>query len=198
MPRPRNPPGDNHKERNWSCVLHNFDTTKYSKQDVVELLYNCWNPRQYVIAQENYNHQEGSHIHIYMTLKNQIYKFSILKEFERFMKPITTDDDKMLRRVDVKPSKSKELWHGCAYLMKDKNKLQKDKHYDSEPIIHLDSKNAQKVGVESTAEKSMQDKVDEWMKSWLDGTWWGFQENKNLQDNFRQGWCAAWQKKISG
>lgn len=198
MPRPRNSQANNFRERNWSIVLHNFDTAGISKYDLEKFLQEKWQPRQYVIAQEAYNHQEGSHVHVFMTCKEAVWFSSILKELERYMRPERTQDDKMLRRVDVKSSKAKDLWHGCAYVMQNKNKTQKEKGYDESPIIVLDEKNAERVEVKPQAKENPVDYANRWIlelfKSSLSDS---RQADAHVKSYHREIFRRAWLKGLA-
>lgn len=197
MPRPRNPQETVvRKERNWSIVLHNFDTSGHTKKSLEVWLTEKWTPRQYVIAEEKYNHQEGTHVHLFLTLKNQVYFNSLLKELERYMMPKLTPLG-MVRRVDLKISKATDLWHGCAYVLKDKNKTQKDKNYDDSAIIFLDKKNAVMVDVEPQAKQDPVESAKEILKEMIQGTWWAQDPigQKKSQETFRREWCVRMSQK---
>ena len=66
------------KIRGFTVVLHDVHKGIQAKADV-ENKIKTMPFRQYVIAEEPYNHQEGSHIHIFIQLKNPIHFTSALK-----------------------------------------------------------------------------------------------------------------------
>jgi hypothetical protein len=125
------------KIRGFSVVLHDVHKGLQTKADVEsKVLTLKW--RQFVIAEEPYNHQEGSHIHLFLQLENPVHFSAFLKLFCVWWKSGRVQIDQMRG----------SLAQGCKYVME--NHTQKDKYTDPNPIIRLDIKNAKEVGVEAT------------------------------------------------
>ena len=124
------------KIRGFTVVLHDVHKGIQAKADV-ENKIKTMPFRQYVIAEEPYNHQEGSHIHIFIQLKNPIHFTSALKFWCTWWKS---------GRVQVDQMKG-SMAQACKYILIDQSK--KDKYFDPSPIIVLDQASANEVGVEA-------------------------------------------------
>jgi len=114
------------KCRGFSIVLHDVHMGLQTKDEVHEkvktLLF-----RQYVIAEEPYGHQDGSHINVFIQLKNPVYFTAQLKLWCTWWKA---------GRVQVDAMKG-TMVQACKYLLKDYTK--KDKTTDDSPIIYMDN-----------------------------------------------------------
>lgn len=122
------------KIRGFSIVLHDVHKGLQSKEDVQAKVHTLpW--EQYVIAEENYNHQEGSHIHVFIRLKNQIHFSSMLKNWCCWWKS---------GRVQVDAMRG-SMAEGCIYV----TKSSKEKHHDPSPIIMLGQEQAKLANVVS-------------------------------------------------
>jgi hypothetical protein len=125
------------KHRGFSIVLHDVHKGLQTKADVQAKVQLCqW--RQYVIAEEPYNHQEGSHIHLFLQLKNPVYFTAVLKTWCTWWKS---------GRVQVDAMKG-SMVQACKYLMEGQSKKD-SKEFDPKPIIMLDQMDAEEVGVDA-------------------------------------------------
>ena len=114
------------KFRGFSIVLHDSQKGNQGKTEV-EARVKELNPRQYVIAEEDYNHQDGTHIHLFLQLHNAVSFKSMLTKWCTWYKSGRVQVDQM--RGDISSS--------CKYILQDKSK--KDKYFDPDPILYLDS-----------------------------------------------------------
>jgi len=122
------------KIRGFSIVLHDVHKGLQSKEDVQAKVHTLpW--EQYVIAEEKYNHQEGSHIHVFIRLKNQVHFSSMLKNWCCWWKS---------GRVQVDAQRG-SMAEGCIYV----TKSSKEKHHDPSPIIMLGQEQAKLANVVS-------------------------------------------------
>lgn len=122
------------KIRGFCIVLHDVQKGNQGKYEVLAKVQRD-DARQYVIAEELYNHQDGSHIHIFIQYKTPRHFNAILKTWCTWWKS---------GRVQVDQLRG-ELHQGCKYLMQNQNNKKKDKYYDQNPIIYLDVKNSKEV-----------------------------------------------------
>lgn len=53
------------RSRKFSCVIHDTHTCPTAKEDLTEAVNNL-QPDWSLIASEEYNHQEGSHLHLFL------------------------------------------------------------------------------------------------------------------------------------
>ena len=122
------------KIRGFSVVLHDVQNGLQSKEDVQAKVHTLpW--EQYVIAEEKYNHQVGSHIHIFLRLKNPVHFSSMLKNWCCWWKS---------GRVQVDAQRG-TMAQGCIYVT---NSI-KEKHHDPSPIIMLGQEQAKLANVVS-------------------------------------------------
>lgn len=110
------------RARGFSVVLHDGQKGQITKQ-LVEGHLKTKAVTEYVIAQENYSHQEGHHIHIFYRLKNP----SAFKTELRFWCVFWTHG-----RVQVDVMRG-EMHQACKYLIADETKKNKD--CDTDPIF---------------------------------------------------------------
>jgi len=122
------------KVRGLMIVLHDAHKGDIQKRDV-EIFLKSFNFRQYVIAQEPYTHQEGTHIHVFIQFLNQVHFASVLKQFTRYWKHGRVQLDQM--RGDMSQA--------CAYVKNDFSKKGDKKLYDESPITYLTKTDADKV-----------------------------------------------------
>ena len=85
MPRPQNNPGqyaskNKLRSRTFSVVIHDVHTASKAK---LEQKINELQPDWSLIAEEPYNHQDGSHIHLFIKYNQPKAKSSILKFVEK-------------------------------------------------------------------------------------------------------------------
>lgn len=111
------------RARGFLVVLHDAHKGTQSKQDVVDHLM-LKEPHQAVVAQEPYEHQDGSHIHIFYRLANASDFKAQLKHWALWFKA---------GRVQVDVMRG-ELAQACRYLMQDHTK--KDKLCDPSPWLY--------------------------------------------------------------
>lgn len=108
--------------RRWSIVLHDVQKSTKSKQDVFEFFKRTFPPKEMVIAEEPYNHQEGSHIHIFINMTNKAGFHSLLQHIQTFWPHGRVQLDRAYgTMVD-----------GCKYLQD----APKDKKYDKSPLYY--------------------------------------------------------------
>lgn len=121
------------KARGFSIVLHDVHKGLQSKLDVqAKVVTLPW--RQYVIAEEPYNHQDGSHIHVFIQLRNPVYFTSMLKIWCSWWKS---------GRVQVDQMRG-SMAQACVYITPSTSK---EKHIDESPIIVLGEEDATTAGV---------------------------------------------------
>lgn len=133
------------KSRGFSIVLHDVQKGLQTKDDVWSRV-NLLPIRQGVVAEERYTHQEGSHIHVFLQLKNPVYFSAQLKLWCAWWKS---------GRVQVDVMKG-SMVQACKYLLKDHTK--KDKYTDPEPYILLDdNKDREALGVEVVCYATLED-----------------------------------------
>lgn len=109
--------------RGFSVVLHDVHKGTQGKAEVIAHL-KLKEPIQAVVAQENYNHQEGSHIHVFYRLANP-------SEFKAQLKHWTLWYTHGRVQVDIMRG---EMAQACRYLMQDETK--KDKDCDPSPWFY--------------------------------------------------------------
>ena len=123
------------KCRGFSIVLHDVHKGLQTKAEVQAKIKTLpWH--QYVIAEEPYNHQEGSHIHVFLQLKNPVHFTSALKLWCTWWKS---------GRVQVDQLRG-SMAQACVYITPNSAK---DKHLDLDPIIMLGAEDAEKANVKS-------------------------------------------------
>ena len=141
------------KIRGFSIVLHDVHKGLQTKEDVQAKVQTLpW--EQYVIAEEKYNHQVGSHIHIFLRLKNQVHFSSMLKNWCCWWKS---------GRVQVDAQRG-SMAEGCIYV----TKSSKEKHHDPSPIIMLGQEQAKLANVVSHVDiwpTCEHHKYDQWTKA---------------------------------
>nr|WPR18761.1 MAG: hypothetical protein [Skomarfal virus 29] len=136
------------KVRGFSIVLHDVHKGTQAKADVqAKLLTLKW--RQYVIAEEPYNHQDGSHIHIFLQVHNPVHFSAMLKFWCCWWKS---------GRVQVDAMRG-SMAQATDYINDDRGS--KDKAYDPEPIIFLEGQDAEAAQVE-TKVVTRQDLISFW------------------------------------
>jgi hypothetical protein len=124
------------KSRGFSIVLHDVHKGLVGKPEIQEKIRTLpW--RQYVIAEEPYKHQEGSHIHIFLQLRNPVHFTSMLKIWCTWWKS---------GRVQVDVMRG-SMAQATDYVNEERN--EKDKFYDESPLIYLEKSDATKAQVES-------------------------------------------------
>jgi len=126
------------KFRGFSIVLHDVQKGLQTKSEV-EAKIKTLKWRQYVIAEEPYNHQEGSHIHVFLQLHNPVYFTAMLKLWCVWWKS---------GRVQVDQMRG-SMAQACIYVTPDSKK---EKHLDSEPIIMLGGEDAAAAHQDSKVE----------------------------------------------
>lgn len=114
------------KFRNYSVVLHDVQKGSVSKNDIFEWSKIIFRPKYMVVAEEAYNHQEGSHIHLFFEMNTQ-------RAFKK------TLNDLMIKwphgRVQLDKGRGK-IYQQCAYLIDPTVKMPtKDKHTDPTPLF---------------------------------------------------------------
>jgi hypothetical protein len=124
------------KFRGYSIVLHDSHKGSQGKTEV-EAHVKKLNIRQFVIAEEEYNHQEGKHIHLFLQLVNQTSFKTMLTHWCSWYKSGRVQVDQM--RGDMSQA--------CKYIHK--NHGMKDKYYDPNPILYLDAVIAEELNVET-------------------------------------------------
>lgn len=124
------------KCRGFSIVLHDVHKGLQAKEDVDSKVQTLpW--RQYVIAEELYNHQEGSHIHVFIQLRNPVHFISMLKIWCAWWKS---------GRVQVDQLRG-SMAQACIYITPG---CKKDKHLDEAPLIRLGQEDAELANVGAT------------------------------------------------
>ena len=108
------------KIRRFTIVLHDAQKGNVTKQMIANWLEFELDPKEYVIAEEPYNHQEGTHIHIFLNLKNPRNFFKMLENLQEFWPHGRVQIDKAYGTMA----------QGCQYLQD----APKDKKYDPSPI----------------------------------------------------------------
>jgi len=124
------------KCRGFSIVLHDVHKGLISKSEVqakVQTL--AW--RQYVIAEEPYNHQEGSHIHLFLQVRTPVHFSAMLKLWCTWWKS---------GRVQVDQMRG-SMAQACDYINESRN--DKAKAFDQHPIIMLEIQDALDANVAS-------------------------------------------------
>lgn len=125
------------KYRGFSIVLHDVHKGQQAKSDVQDKVQTLsW--RQFVIAEEPYVHQDGSHIHLFLQLRSPRTFKSVLGDMVSFWKS---------GRVQVDVMRG-AMTDGCKYVMEGQSKKD-SKDFDPLPIIFLDAANANVVGVQA-------------------------------------------------
>ena len=82
------------KCRGFSIVLHDVQKGLQTKAQVdAKILTLPWH--QYVCAEELYNHQEGSHIHVFIQLRNPVHFTAALKLWCTFWKSGRVEVDQL-------------------------------------------------------------------------------------------------------
>jgi len=109
------------KIRRYSIVLHDAQKGKITKRMVANWLDFELDPKEYVLAQEPYTHQEGSHMHIFLNLKNPRNFFKMLENLQEFWPHARVQIDKQYGTMA----------QACKYLQPG---YPKDKYYDPDPI----------------------------------------------------------------
>lgn len=110
------------KARGFTVVLHDVQHGMITKEDVIQHLKNL-SIEKAVVAQERYNHQDGSHIHIFYRLSNQAHFTAQLKYWVGWWTS---------GRVQVDIMRG-EISQACRYLMEG---YKKEKDYDSDPWFY--------------------------------------------------------------
>jgi len=130
------PQDGSRKFRGFLVVLHDTHKTLHTKAEVEEAVAKfAW--RQYVVAEEPYEHQEGRHIHVFYQLKNPVKFKSQLTHW------ISTFQHKKGRvHVDVMRG---DMSQACKYLVA--NETQDTSLYDPSPVIMLDQASARVANV---------------------------------------------------
>lgn len=124
------------KFRNFSIVLHDVQKSDVSKNEIFDWLLRLFgvpkDVRQHkslkhmVVAEEAYNHQDGSHIHVFFELKTQRAFNKTLNDFQLKWPH---------GRVQVDKGRGK-IYQQCAYLIDPTVKVPtKDKHTDPSPLF---------------------------------------------------------------
>lgn len=126
------------KCRGFSIVLHDVHKGLQAKEDVAAKVQTLpW--RQYVIAEELYNHQEGSHIHVFIQLRNPVHFTSMLKIWCAWWKS---------GRVQVDQLRG-TMAQACIYITPG---CKKDKYLDEAPLIRLGQEDAELANVGATVD----------------------------------------------
>lgn len=175
------------KVRGLMIVLHDAHKGDIAKRDV-EVFLKSFNFRQYVIAQEPYTHQEGTHIHVFIQFQNQVHFKSILKQFTRYWQHGRVQVDQM--RGDMSQA--------CGYLKADFSKKGDRKYYDPEPITYLTKTDADKVQEkvsEITLEEFRKLPIGDMIKLTFPN--WDRPPNPQAAENFKKLFSQGMQKLFS-
>lgn len=108
------------RARGFLVVLHDAHKGTQTKQDVIDHLM-LKEPEKAVVAQEPYEHQDGTHIHVFYRLSNPSQFRAQLKHWTLWWKS---------GRVQVDAMRG-EISQACRYLSQDQTK--KDKVCDTSP-----------------------------------------------------------------
>lgn len=108
------------KARGFSLVLHDVQNGIKTKADVILYLRELALEKA-VVAEEPYNHQVGSHIHIFYRLANQAHFTAQLKYWTKWW---------TAGRVQLDVMRG-EIAQACKYLQEGK-----EKHYDVSPWFY--------------------------------------------------------------
>ena len=108
--------------RRFSFVFHDVQKGTKSKSELFDFCLRTFSPSEMVIAEEPYNHQDGSHIHVFINMKNPRRFFETLQLCQVFWPH---------GRVQVDRAYG-TMVQGCKYLQD----APKDKAYDMFPMFY--------------------------------------------------------------
>lgn len=111
------------KFRGFSVVLQDVQNGTKTKRDVISRLCEL-SLEKAVVAEEQYNHQEGSHIHIFYRLTSQVHFSAQLKYWMKWWDHGRVQVDQMYG----------EMHQCCKYLMPHEGG--KDKDHDPDPWFY--------------------------------------------------------------
>lgn len=99
------------RSRKFSVVIHDVVPTA---KEIVSAYAQRLCPKYYMVALEEYNHQEGHHIHLFMELVHPRSKFAVLKDLQQlFTGRVQVDHGRGSRDQCIAyltdPSKSKKV-----------------------------------------------------------------------------------------
>jgi hypothetical protein len=109
------------KARGFSIVLQDVQNGSKTKADVISYLHAEFALEKAVVAEERYNHQDGSHIHVFYRVTSQVHFSAQLKMWTKWWTH---------GRVQVDVMRG-EMAQACKYLQEGKAK-----HYDANPYYY--------------------------------------------------------------